>query len=109
MTSTAVVRRPGGTTTDGNGFEVDGWTDVYSALPSWIDKGRGYRTVRVGDVEMQLAVRVLKAPHDTDQLRDGDVAEVGGRFYRFVETTPVDQKKQQEFEVVEIQRPGGWI
>ena len=108
MTSTALVRRPGGKTTNDDGFEVDGWTDAHSALPCWIDKGRGTRTVRVGDVEMQLASRVLKCPHDTTDLRDGDVAEVAGRFYRFVETTPTDQKKQQEFEVIETDRPEGW-
>ena len=115
MTSSALVQRvdPSNPGTDDDGFEVDGWTAVYPALPSWIDKGRGTRTVRVGDVEMQLAVRVFKAPHDTTLLQDGDVAEMlsgpcAGRFFRFVETTPVDQKKQQEFEVVETDRPGGW-
>lgn len=115
MTSSALVQRvdPDNPATDDNGFEVDGWAQVYTDLPAWIDRGKGTRTVRVGDVEMQLAVRVLKAPHDTDQLRDGDVVEMfggpcDGRFFRFVETTPVDQKIQQEFEVVETERPGGW-
>lgn len=113
MTSIALVRRPDGTVIDDNGFEVDGWAQVYASLPAWIDRGRGTRTVRVGDVEMTLAVRILKAPHDTDALRDGDVAEIvggpcDGRFFRFVETTPLDQKKQQEFEVIETERPGGW-
>lgn len=108
MTSTGLVRRRGGKTKNADGFDVDSWTDVYPALPCWVDRGRGTRTVRVADVEMQLAVRVLKCPHDTTQLRDGDVAEVAGRFYRFVETTPTDQKKQQEFEVIETSRPGGW-
>lgn len=112
MTSTAVVRRPGGKTTDANGFEVDGWTEVYAALPCWVDSG-GVRTVRVGDVEMQLAAPKMKVPHDTDLLRDGDLAAVvggpcDGRFFRFVETTPLDQKKQQVFTVVETDRPGGW-
>lgn len=112
MTSRALVKRPGGKTTDENGFEVDGWTTVYPELPCWIDNG-GVRTVRVGDVEMQLAAPKIKVPHDTNLLRDGDVTEISGgpcdgRFFRFVETTPMDQKKQQEFTVVETVRPGGW-
>lgn len=116
MTSTALIRRKGGKTTDDDGFEVDGWTDIYSALPSWVDNkstAGSSRRVSVGDVELQLATRVLKCPHDTMLLRDGDlVAMVGGmcdgRFFRLIDPTPTDQKKQQEFEVVETERPEGW-
>lgn len=114
MTATALVKRPGGKTTGPDGFEVDGWTEVYAGLPCWVDNGgTGTRTVSVGDVEVQTAVRVLKVPHDATSLRDGDVAQIvggacGGRFFRVVEATFADQKKQQELPVVEVQAPEGW-
>lgn len=116
MTSTAVVRRPGGKTTDANGFEVDGWATVYVNVPCWVDNAgpsAGTRTSKIGDIEVQLATRVLKVPHDTTDLRDGDLAQIiggacDGRFFRIIEATAADQKKQQELPVVETTEPSGW-
>ncbi|MDR7253711.1 peptidoglycan hydrolase-like protein with peptidoglycan-binding domain [Nocardioides sp. BE266] len=95
-----------------DGLEVPGWQQVAS-IPCWVDGGNTTRTVTVGQTEVQVATRVLKVPHDTTGLRDGDiVAVVGGacdgRFFRIVEATIADQKKQQEIPVSEVQKPEGW-
>lgn len=116
MTAAALVKRPGGKIPGPDGFEVDGWTPVYAALPCWVDsnsQSSGTRTINVGDLEVQTATRVLKVPYDATDLRDGDIAQVvggacDGRFFRVVEATFADQKKQQELPVVEVQAPEGW-
>lgn len=115
MTARGLVKREGEPTTV-DGLEVPGWTAVLSDVPCWVDASgtsSGTRTVTIGQTEMQVASRVLKVPHDTTGLRDGDVVEIqggasDGRFFRIVEATIADQKKQQEIPVVEIQEPEGW-
>lgn len=114
MTARGIVRREGEPVTV-DGLEVPGWTAV-AAFPCWVDASgtsSGTRTVTIGQTEVQVASRVLKAPHDTTGLRDGDVVEIqggacDGRFFRIVEATIADQKKQQELPIVEIQQPEGW-
>ena len=117
MTSTAKVRRLGGTpTTDANGFQVDGLTDVYTGpfrLGGSERGGAGSRTVRVGDVEVTLAVRIGHFPAGTTGLADGDIIEVtagenAGAFLRIVEASWQDQSTARRVPVIEAQRPGGW-
>lgn len=115
MTARGLVKREGEPTTVG-GLEVPGWVSVLTDVPCWVDSSgtsSGTRTVTIGQTEMQVASRVLKIPHDTTGFRDGDVVEISGgacdgRFFRIVEATIADQKKQQEIPVVEIQQPEGW-
>lgn len=116
MTSTARVRRPGGPpTTDANGFEVDGWVDVYSGpfrLGGSANVGQT-RNATVGEVEVTLAVRTAHFPATTTGLRDGDLIEVtsgenAGAFLRIVEASWQDQSTARRVPVVEAQRPGGW-
>lgn len=116
MTSRATVKREGGPPVIVDGLEVPGWTILLSMLPCWVDNNgpsSGTRAVTVGQTEVQVASRVLKTPHDTTGLRDGDVVQIqggacDGRFFRIVEATIADQKKQQELPIVEVQQPEGW-
>ena len=112
MTARALVKREGEPVTV-DGLEVPGWDVQHAALPCWVDGSNATRTVTIGQTEMQVASRVLKCPHDTTGLRDGDVVQIvggacDGRFFRIVEATVADQKKQQELPIVEIQQPEGW-
>lgn len=115
MASTALVRRLGGKTTDANGFEVDGWTDVYSG-PFRIGGSANAATFRketVSDLEIDVAVRVAHFPAATAGLKDGDLIEVTGGentggFLRIVEASWQDQATARRVPVVEAQRPGGW-
>lgn len=117
MTSRATVKRGGVPTTDADGYEADGWAVTYSSLPCFVDNaGRGTsgtRTVTVGGVESQVALRVIKVPALTDDIRDGDVlyissGETAGHYFQVLEGTPADQKKQRELAVFEIAAPTGW-
>lgn len=97
-----------------DGLEVDGYT-VVATVRGWVDNtgtSSGTRTITRGSVEVQVATRVLKVPHDTTGLRDGDVAAISGgacdgRYFQVIEATIADQKKQQELPVAEIQKPEG--
>lgn len=116
MTSTALVRRPGASTTDADGFEVDGWTQVYAGpfrLGGSDAGAAGSRNVRVGDVELALAVRIAHFPASTTGLRDGDLIQVtagenAGAFLRIVEASWQDQATARRVPVVEAQEPEGW-
>jgi hypothetical protein len=113
MTARCAVRRPGGTTTDEDGYEVTAWDDAYADLPCWVDRQGGTRTVSVGGVEMQLATRILKVPYYATAIRDGDLVDVltgacAGLAFRVVESVTADQKKQQELPIVEVPRPEEW-
>lgn len=114
MTSTAMVYREGEPVTV-DGLQVTGWDVLHAALPCWMDNAgvsSGTRTLTVGQTEVQVATRVWKIPHDTTGLRDGDVIAMtsgacAGRYFRLIEATVADQKKQQELPVIEIQKPEG--
>lgn len=117
MTSRALVRRPGGPPlTDSDGFEVDGWTTVYDGpfrLSGSNRGGTGSRTARVGDIDVELAVRVAHFPAATAGLRDGDVIQVTGGenvggFLRVVEASWQDQATALRVPVVQAQEPEGW-
>lgn len=118
MTSRATIRRPGGTTTDANGFEVPAWTTLFTNLPMRLggsDRGgAGTRSTTSGGVEVQLAVRVASFPHDTTGLRDGDVVQVtsgenAGVFVRIVEAAWQDQATARRVPVIETTQPAGWV
>lgn len=116
MTSTATVRRPGGKVTDANGFEVDGWTVVYSGpfRLGGSQRDGASRNVRIADVEVTLAARVAHFPAGTEGLRDGDLIEVTsgentGAVLRIAEASWQDQATALRVPVVEAQAPaGGW-
>jgi hypothetical protein len=118
MTSSALVKRSGGgpPLTDSDGFEVDAWETVYEGpfrLSGSPRGGAGSRTVRVGDVDVELAVRVGNFPAATTGLRDGDLIQItggenAGGFLRIVEASWQDQATALRVPVVEAQRPGGW-
>lgn len=118
MTSRATIKRQSGTTTDANGFEVPGWQATYTALPMRLggaDRGgSGTRSANVGGVEVQLAVRVASFPHDTANLRDGDVVKIdsgenAGVFVRIVEAAGQDHATARRVPVIETAQPAGWV
>lgn len=116
MLSRGTIKRRGGTTKDADGFDVPAWTTVYTDLPIRVggaDRGGSTsRSVSVGGVDLQLAVRVASVPHDTTGLRDGDVIEVTSGeftgFLRVVEASWQDQATARRLPVVETQEPEGW-
>jgi hypothetical protein len=110
--------RPGGTTTDADGFEVPGWTTVHTDLPCRLggaDRGgSGTRATTVGGVDVQLATRVLSVPADTTGLLDGDLVEMtggenAGLVLRVLEVAFQDQATARRLPVVEVQRPEEWV
>ena len=119
MTSRALVRRvdPDNPGTDENGFEVDGWATVYDGpfrLSGSTRGDAGSRTARVGDVDVELAVRVAHFPASTTGLRDGDVIEVtsgdtAGIFLRIIEADWQDQATARRVPVLSVSRPAGWL
>lgn len=121
MTSTCTIRRKTAATTIDpvTGFKVPVWVDVYVDLPcriDWQDAGAGgYLSASIGgEVEVTRSRRVLKAPHDTRDARDHDVAKItsgdcDGLFFAMPKVAFADQKKQQEIPITETQRPDGWI
>lgn len=116
MTSTAIVRRAGGKTTDADGFEVDGWTVVHSGpfRLGGSTKAGAVRSVQIADVAVSLAARSAHFPAGTTGLRDGDLIEVTagentGVVLRIIEASWQDQATALRVPVVEAQAPaGGW-
>jgi Family of unknown function (DUF6093) len=117
MTSRATVRRAGGTTTDPDEFEVSGWTDVLESTPCRVGGAQAgpsnTRTVTVGGIEAQVAVRTLHLPAGTTGLRDNDLVEVtagecAGTVLRVIEATGADQQTALRLPVFEVPRPEEW-
>lgn len=117
MTSTCTIKREGGSTVDGAGFEVEGWTVIHADLPLRLAGsergGSGTRAVSSGGVDVQLAVRTAHVPATTTGLRDGDVIEVtegenAGTFLRIIEAASQDQATALRLPVIEAQEPEGW-
>ena len=73
MTSRATIYREGVTTIDDDGFEVEGWGVIEQNIPCRLAGSRSgssaTRTVTVGDVETQVALRVLHLPASTTTLQ----------------------------------------
>jgi hypothetical protein len=113
MTSRARVRRRSGTT-QVDGFDVPGWADVHTDLPFRLGKGNGgFRTMNVGESEVQVAVREGHFPADTTGLDDGDIIEVTdgentGAYLRIVEASWHDQATARRVPVLETEKPDGW-
>ena len=114
MTSRETIHREGVTTTDPDGFEVEGWGVIENNVPCRLSgsTASGTRTVTTGGVEVQVAVRVLHLPASTTTLRDGDLVELtdgeqAGRFLRIVEATGADQQTALRVPVYEVPRPAG--
>ena len=117
MTSRAIIRRPGGTTKDVDGYDVPAWDVVDADCPGRLAGsprgGAGSRLVTVGDVEVQLAVREWHMPAWKPALADGDLIEVTvgenvGAVLRVVESSWQDQATARRVPVVETQRPEEW-
>src|SRR4051812_29253952 len=77
MTSRVTVgRRTGDVTDNADGMQVDEWAPVHTDLPFRLSSGSagaGFRTVQVGDAEIQVAVRIGHLPATTDNIQDGDL------------------------------------
>ena len=116
MTSRATIHREGVTTTDPDGFEVEGWGVIENNIPCRLSGSTagasGTRTVTTGGVEVQVAVRVLNLPASTTTLQDNDLVEItegeqAGRFLRLHEATGADQQTALRVPVYEVPRPAG--
>ena len=116
MTSRATIHREGVTTTDPDGFEVEGWGVIENNIPCRLSGSTagasGTRTVTTGGVEVQVAVRVLYLPASTTTLQDNDLVELtegeqAGRFLRLHEATGADQQTALRVPVYEVPRPAG--
>lgn len=117
MTSRVTVgRRTGGTTDNDDDMQVEAWAAVHTDLPFRLSAGSagaGYRTVRVGDAEVQIAVRVGHMPASTSNLQDGDLIRVTagenvGLVLQIAEATGHDQATARRVPVFEVQLPEGW-
>lgn len=100
-----------------DGLKVPKWDTVHALLEGRIAGSRGgaaaSRTVRVGDTEVQVAVREWHCAATTTDLRDGDViaitaGENAGLFLQLVEAEWQDQATARRLPVVQIQKPKGW-
>jgi hypothetical protein len=118
MTSTCTVRRKTGASTIVNGQKVPTWTAVHTDLPCRIGGANtgsaGFRTLSA-DIGGGVSVpaRVASLPHDTTDLRDGDLLEVTsgeteGLVFRLLEVDAQDQATALRVPVVGAARPMEW-
>lgn len=115
MLSRVTIRRKVGTTTDSRGLKVPEWVTVYTDLPCRIaGMARSQspsRTLDIGGVQVQVSIRTAHLPHDTTDLRDGDLLDVSGEsagVYQIVESDPADQQTARRVPVVATERPQEW-
>jgi hypothetical protein len=99
------------------GLEGSAWAAVYVDLPLRLaGTYRGdspSRTLDIGGVEVEVAVRTAHLPHDADDLLDGDLIEVtagenAGLVLRIVEAAWQDQATARRVPVVAVDRPEEW-
>lgn len=119
MKSTAaVMRKTGAMTTDVDGYEVPEWATVYADTPFRLGGANsgsaGSRTVTVGNVSTELAVRVGHFPATADLLADGDLVEITagenvGMVLQIIEADWQDQATAHRVPVVGAQRPEEWV
>lgn len=118
MTSRCSIHRfdPANPSTNADGMEVDGYALVHTGVPFRLAGsergGSGSRTVRVGESEVQVALRVGHLPAAVSDLADDDLivvtaGENAGTVLRIVEATWADQQTARRVPVVEIDRPEG--
>lgn len=117
--SNATVRRKMGLTPPDQitGEQTPIWAVVYADIPFRLGGERsgasGTRTITVGGLEMQVAVRFGSFPHDTDDLQDDDYIEItagenAGLVLRIVEAEWQDQATARRVPVVSTGRPSEW-
>jgi hypothetical protein len=112
-----ILRKTGGTTTTPDGLEVPQWDTIYTDLPCRIaGMARSQspsRTLNIGGVEVQVATRTAHFPHDTADLRDGDLIDVtsgetSGTVWQVVEADAADQQTARRVPVIAVKRPEEW-
>lgn len=117
MASRAAVMRKTGGMVVVDGLEVPEWATVYPDAPFRLGGaqrgGSGTRTVTVGSVETQVALRVGSFPFDLDALVDDDYIDIyggenAGLVLRIVEATWQDQATARRVPVVSEARPAEW-
>jgi hypothetical protein len=119
MTSTAIVRRKTGRTTqdEDTGREVPVWDVVVTGSPFRLGGANqgssGTRTVSTPGGEAQLALRTGHFPADTEPFRDGDLIDVtagenAGTVWRVIEADRADQQTAYRVPLVSVARPGEW-
>lgn len=116
MTSGATVYRKAGSDTqdETTGREGGVWEAVHLDLPFRLaGTYRGdssSRTVTVGGVEVQVAIRTGHFPHDTEDLMDGDLVQVtagdsAGSWLSIVEADFQDQATARRVPLVAVTPP----
>lgn len=117
MTSRAAVMRKTDTPTVVDGLEVPTWATVYPDIPFRLGGaqrgGAGTRTVTVGGVSTQVALRLGHLPASTSDLQDNDLIEITagenlGEVLRIVEAAWQDQATARRVPVVSEARPEEW-
>lgn len=120
MTSTAAVKRKTGNHVPDpvTGLDVPEWATVIASTPFRLGGANqgsaGTRTLDVGGVEVQVAVRVGNFPAATDLLQDGDFIDVtagenAGMVLRIIEAAWQDQSTARRVPVVSETRPEEWV
>jgi hypothetical protein len=115
MTSRCTIRHPDPDnpwTPGPDGFEVPAWLTDYTDHPCELMDPEPSRTVVVGDVTQEQAVRRLRLPHDT-RTHDGavirlDSGEWVGTFWKVTEATGADNRTALRVRVSEVPEPEGW-
>jgi len=118
--SRVIIRRPTGRTAqdDSTGREVPIWAVVHSDLPVRfpvrLGNSASSRTLEIAGVEMTVAVRQMDMAYETENVADGDLAEVtdgraAGTVWRIVDATPPpDQATAFRVDVIAVDRPEEW-
>jgi hypothetical protein len=117
MTSRAAIMRKTGGTTTVDGLEVPEWATVYADTPFRLGGaqrgGAGTRTVTVGGVSTEVALRVGSLPAANSDLADNDFIEItagenAGLVLRIIEAAWQDQATARRVPVISEQRPEEW-
>lgn len=118
MTSRCTIRRATGrgAQNEATGRQTPTWQVTYSSLPIRVGGSRDAAQTRredVSGVELQTALRIAHLPHDTSNLRDGDLIEITsgentGIVLRIVEATWQDQATARRLPVEQVTRPREW-
>lgn len=104
-------------TNNADGYEVDNWVAIHTALPVTIGGSSGSdggsRSITIGSVVFEEATGVAKFPATTTDLQDNDVFEVTdgewpGAMFRIVAAIVADGKTARRIPIVEASRPNGW-
>lgn len=121
LSRVAVMRNTGDVAqNETTGLEEPVWATVYADLPFRLDTGGGglsaaggSGSINIGGAELEIAVAVGHFPATTDDLADGDMAEVvsgewPGSVWRIVKATAADQRTARRVPIESAQRPAEW-